>query len=248
MKKVFAGFFVLIAAAILSACATDEKEVATLKSFNQANYFFTKGKYEPAQKKYQKILDEEPDSPFRIHALLGVADSYYMEKEYYLAIPMYQRFIELYPMDERTPHALFYEGMSYYLDMFKMQRDQTNTRNALKEFKKFAASYHDHPAAGFAKKKIVEIEERLAESLYLIAEFYHRIDAFGACIGRADELLEKYPGSRFASGALLLKAKSYMEEQAFEKAKTVFARISREYPGTDEGNAAASEFKKLEVM
>ena len=245
MRK-FVTAVLLLAAVFLSACATPEKKLETLKSFNKANLFFAKGKFEPALKRYQSILDAEPDSPFRIHALLGVADSYFMQKEYYLAVPMYQRFIELYPLDDRTSHALFYEGMSYYLDLFKMERDQTNAEYGLEAFKKFAAGYPNHAAAPFAKKKISELEGRLAENLYLIAEFYHRIDAFGACIGRVDDLLLKYPGSRFVPSALLLKGKSYVEEEAFEKAGKVFAYVASEYPGTDEGNSAKSELRKLD--
>ena len=248
MRKVITAVLALAVFSFLPSCATKDKETLMLKRFDKANHFFTKGKYEPAQKRYQKILDEDPDSPFRIHALLGVADSYYMEKEYYLAVPMYQRFVELYPMDERTPHALFYEGMSYHLDTFKMERDQTNARKALEAFKRFATNYPDHPAAGFTKEKIAGIEDRLAESLFLIAKFYFRIDSFGACIGRIDDLISLHPNSRFTSPALLLKAKAYMEEEAFEKAKTVFAHVSSNYPGTADGKAASIELTKLKAM
>ena len=240
-------YVLLVAALILSACATKEKKMETLKSFNKANQFYAKGKFDPALKRYQSILDAEPDSPFRIHALLGVADSYFMQKEYYLAVPMYQRFIELYPLDDRTPHAAFYEGMSYYFDLFKIERDQTNAENGLKAFKKFAAEYPNHAAASFAKEKITELEERLAENVYLIAKFYYGIDAFGACIGRVDDLLMQYPGSRFIPGGLLLKGKSYAEEEAFNKAEKVFAYVSTEYPGTSEANSAKNELKKLQT-
>lgn len=244
MKK-SAIYFLLAAALIFSACATPEKKLATLRSFDKANAFYANGKFDPALKRYQSILDESPDSPFRIHALLGVADSYFMQKEYYLAVPMYQRFIELYPLDDRTPHAAFYEGMSYYFDLFKMERDQTNAENGLKAFKKFTAEYPNHAATPFAKEKTAELEERLAENLYLIAEFYYGIDAFGACIGRVDDLLMKYPGSRFIPGALLLKGKAYGEEEAFKKAEKVFAYVSTEYRGTPEGNSAKNELKNL---
>lgn len=247
MKK-SANLVLLLAALVLSACATPEKRLETLKSFNKANLSYAKGKFEPAKKRYQNILDAEPDSPFRVHAMLGVADSYFMEKEYYLAVPMYQRFIELYPLDDRTPHAAFYEGMAYYLDIFKMERDQTNTENASKAFKKFIAAYPNHAAVPFAKEKIIELEERLAESMYLIAKFYYGVDAFAACIGRVDDLLLEHPGSRFVPAALLLKGMSYAEEESFKKAREIFAYVSSEYPGTPEGNSAKNELKKLPAM
>lgn len=232
----------------LSACSTPESKKAMLTTFNNANYYFAKGRYEPAQKEYQKILDEFPDSLFRIHALLGVADSYYMMKEYYLAVPMYRRFAELYPLDNKTGHALFYEGMGYYRDMVEVERDQSSTRKALEVFESFLYKNPNHPAEGFVKEKIAALSRRMEEKIFTIAKFYYRIDAFGSCIGRVDDLLLEYPHTSLKPGALLLKGNAYLEEEAFTKAKAAFAQVVEKFPGTEAGSEAAAKLANLAKM
>lgn len=235
----------LICGAILSGCATTDKQILANESFDEANYYFAKGKYEFAQKKYQEILDEFPDSPLRLHALLGSADSYYMQGDFYLAAPVYKRFQELYPLDERTPHALFYEGMSYYRDIKDIPRDQSATEETIEAFTNFVMKYPGHPAHGFAKEKLGSLEELLAQKQMYIIEFYFRIDAFGSCIRRVDEFVAIFPSSKLVPRALLLKGKSYQNEEAFAKAKKVFEDLVASYGDTDSALEAKTELKKM---
>ncbi len=253
MGKYVLRFFIL-PLIMLAACSTTEgtKETkatkAMLTTFNNANYYFAKGKYEPAKKEYQKILDEFPDSLFRIHALLGVADSYYMMKEYYLAVPMYRRFRELYPLDQKTGHAFFYEGMGYYRDIVDVEKDQSSTRKSLEVFTAFLNKNPNHTATDFVKEKIAILSGRIEEKILTIAEFYYRIDAFGSCIGRVDDLLLEYPDTHLKPSALLLKGNAYFEEEAFLKAKAAFAQVVEEFPDTEEGREAAVRLRNLAKM
>ncbi len=247
MDKAVLRFFA-VAVVVLAGCSTPEGKKAMLTTFNNANYYFAKGKYEPSQKEYQKILDEFPDSRFRVHALLGVADSYYMMNEYYLAVPMYRRFIELYPLDPKTGHALFYEGMGYYRDMTDVERDQSSAEKSLEVFKTFLDKNPNHPAAGFVKEKTAMLKGRLEEKILTIAEFYYRIGAFGSCIGRVDDLLLEYPDTRLRLRALLLKGKAYFEEEAFLKARAAFAQVIEEFPDSEEGREAAVKLESLAKM
>lgn len=232
MKKV-----TLIAAAIVlaSACASDDINKKAVENFDDANRFFVKGKFEPAQTHYQRVLDEAPDSPYRLHALLGVADSYYLQDDLISAAPTYQRFVELYPEDERTPHALFYLGMTYFKDMMAVKRDQTNAKKALDTFGQFIEKFPAHFAVPFAKEKTIFLIDRLAEKAFIVAKFYCDTTAWGACIGRVDDLLAKYPDSRFKAQALLMKGKAFIAEEAFEKAKPALLRTAMEFPGSAEG-------------
>ncbi len=240
--------FLLLAFAGLTAFAgCAEKNVTTQmnETFDKANMWFTKGKYSSSRDLYTRIIEEEPDSPFRIHVLLAEADTYFMGKEYDLSAPLYRRFRELYPLDPLTPRALFYEGMSYYWDIPNIARDQTSTKKALEIFQSFLKIYPHHFATPFAKQKVDFINDRLAEKTFLRAKFYYRIDAFGACIGRVDELLEKYPDTRFRAEALLYKGMSYLAEEAFGKSRAVFMEIIKEHPETKAAKKAQTELTNL---
>ena len=230
---------------VLSGCASTDKEILANVSFDEANRYYAKGKFEFSQKKYQEILDEFPDSPLRLHAMLGSADSYYMQGEYFLAAPVYKRFQELYPLDERTPHALFYEGMSYYRDIKDVPRDQSITEETIEAFTNFVIKYPDHPARDFAKDKLNSLEDILAQKQLFIIEFYYRIDAFGSCIGRVDDFVAMFPGTKYVPRALLLKGKSLQNEEAFGKAKKVFEELVSRYGDTEAATEAKIELKKM---
>lgn len=236
MKRMIAA---AAACLLIGACASDEHK-QEMENFNDGNYFFAKEKFDPSQKSYQRLLDEAPDSPFRIHALLGSADAYYLQKEYIASAPIYARFVELYPQDDLTPQALFYEGMSYYQDMPALRRDQANAEKALGIFEEFVRKYPMHFATLFAVDKISALNGRLAEKEFDVARFYFNTAAYISCIGRVDRLLEKWPATRFKADALLLKGKSYLAEEAFDKGKTVLRQVAADFPGTGAGKEAAA--------
>lgn len=223
---------------LISACATDEHK-REMELFDDGNAFFTKGQYDPSQKSYQRVLDESPDSPFRIHALLGSADAYYLQKEYVASAPIYARFVELYPQDDLTPQALFYEGMSYYQDMVSLKKDQTNAAKALDIFVEFVQKYPMHFATPFALDKITTLNDRLAQKEYEVALFYFKTTAYISCIDRVDRLVEKWPTTRFKADALLLKGKSYLAEEAYDKGNAVLRQVAADFPTDRAGIEAA---------
>ncbi len=236
-----------LAALLAQSCASlkETEKSGPVAYFDDANLYFAQGKYDAAQRYYTKVLDEAPDSPYRVHALLGSADSYYLQGDYIVAAPLYARFVELYPLDDRTPDALFYGGMSYFNDMVKVSKDQGSARKALDIFAKFSEKYPGNPAEPFVKEKISFLTDRLAEKMFIIAKFYFDLHAYGSCIGRVDDLLEKYPDTRFKGEALVMKAKSYAGEEAYEKAKKTYERIISELSGTEFARRAQSELNVL---
>lgn len=236
MKRMIAT---VTACLLISACATDEHK-REMEYFNDGNLFFAKEKFEPSQKAYQSILDESPDSPYRIHSLLGSADAYYLQKEYIASAPVYARFVELYPQDDLTPHALFYEGMSYYEDMVPLKKDQTNAGKALEVFNEFVRKYPTHFATPFVLDKITSLNDRLAEKEFDVALFYFNTTAYISCIGRVDRLLEKWPATRFKADALMLKGRSYLAEQSYDKGNAVLRQIAADFPATSAGMEAAA--------
>jgi outer membrane protein assembly factor BamD len=231
---------------ISCACATaPEPKREAVVNFDSANYYFAQGKFEPAQRYYHKIIDEMPDSPFRIHALLGSADSYFMDGDFVSAAPLYSRFVELYPLDEQTPRAMFYIGMSYFKDVPKISRDQTNSQKACDMFAKFVEKYPVHFATTFAQEKIEFLDDRLAEKTFMVAEYYFNVKGYVSCIGRVEDLLEKYPKTRLRSEALLMKARSYAGEEAYEKARLSYLAVIAEFPGTKTAAKASAELRSF---
>ncbi|MBI3793749.1 MAG: outer membrane protein assembly factor BamD [Nitrospinae bacterium] len=243
--RLFLAIAALLTAGACSSTGADSKVEAFL-NFNDANKYFAQGKYDAAQRYYQKIIDEAPDSPYRIHALLGQADSYYMEEEYISAAPLYARYVELYPLDDQTPHAVFYQAASYFRDIVPVLKDQSSAQKARDLFVKFVEKFPDHPAVPFSKEKIVFLNDRLAEKAFETARFYCYVNASISCIGRVDDLLEQFPDSRYKSEAMVMKGKAYLFEEAYDKALLTFKEVVFYFPGTPAAKDASSELKSLQ--
>jgi len=238
--------FISLAVFTFYGCTSDTIAKKELELLNDANEAFTNDKFELSRKYYEKILNEYPDSPFTAHALLGQADSYYMNKEFFLAEPTYASFIEIYPMDALTPRATFYRAMSYYQDVKTIKRDHTFTDNAKSAFEEFSAKYPKNPAREFADNKVMELTDLLAQKEIDIINFYFNTDAFNACIGRVDSFVSNYPDTKYVQEALLLKARSFMEEEAFDKAKNLFEIIMGKYPKSKESAQSKNLIKEMD--
>jgi len=238
----------LFASLALAGCATQTEEIKAQGIFNDANYYFAKGNFEHSQKEYQRILDEFPDTPFRVNALLGSADAYYMLGEYFLAAPLYKQYQDLYPLHDKIVHAELYEGMSYFRDVMPTERDQTNTTKALDAFSAFAIKHPQHPATPYATEHIVSLDDKLAEKQIQAIEFYFGINSYVSCITRADIFVNTYPETKYVPRAIMLKAKSYREEEAFKKAEKTFRELVEKFPNTPEAAEAKTELEKLKAL
>jgi len=73
------------------------------------------------------------------------------------------------------------------------QRDQTETREAIKEFETFVARYPDSSLMPEVKAKLREARDRLDEADYLVGYFYYRQRWYPGAVDRFKKLLKDDP-------------------------------------------------------
>ena len=101
-----------------------------------------------AREYFQQIVDDYPQSPLRPDAKLGVGDSYLGEdsaESLVLAAHEFREFLQFYPTNPRADYAQYKLAMSHFEQMRAPERDQTETREALKEFDVFFQRYPNSP-------------------------------------------------------------------------------------------------------
>ena len=228
-----------------AACAEIDIRAKEGVSVNRGNSLYALGRYSQAVLVYRKVVEESPDSPHRKATLLALADSLYMDEEYFEATLYYERFLELYPLDPLTPRAAFYLAMCSYSNSFIAERDQTNTERAIDTFKVFIEFYPDSPLTPTARKYKREMEARLAESELNIARFYHKIDRNMSAIRRLQGYLEKHPDSGNVPEALYLLGDCFYKEGAEVKAASIFSVLLDQYPESEFARLAA---EKAEII
>lgn len=244
MKPLF-RLTAILAAAFLSACASSGMDVAQPDAMmiDNANNFFARGRYSQAVDMYRKSVEQNPDSPYRKGAAMGLADALYKEKEYFEAALYYERFTELYPLDPATPRAYFYLAMCHYNDVHSPDRDQTNTKKAKEALNRFTEKYPDHRLAPFAKKYSGEMDILLIESEMEVIRFYHKTSKNQAAIWRIKEHIKQHPNSPFMEEALFIMGECQYREQAYRSAASTFITLIEKHP-KGEYSASAAELAR----
>ncbi len=123
-----------------------------------------------AREYFRQVVDGYPQSPVRPDSKLGVGDSYLGEgsaESLVLAAQEFREFLTFYPTNPRADYAQYKLAMSHHEQMRAPERDQTETREALKEFEIFFERYANSPLAPEVKQRWREARDRLSEASYL---------------------------------------------------------------------------------
>lgn len=161
--------------------------------YSKASIEFNAGHYKKAQEYFLRLKEEYPLHDLAILAEIGIADSLYSDKEYVEAENAYSDFISLHPVNENIPYALYQLGMCHYNQIGDIDRDQTETIQARKEWEKLVTRYPDSKFSAMAEKLIRECKQKLAEHEFYVAKFYLRQKKYQAALSRFEELARNYP-------------------------------------------------------
>jgi outer membrane protein assembly factor BamD len=191
------------AVALLSACAGQGRRSLPTGTSEPDKFLFDKGTAALEQKKwltarefFKQVTETYTASPYRPDAKLGIGDTYLGEgtaEALVLAINEFREFLSFYTTNARADYAQYKLGMAHFKQMRHPQRDQTETREAVKEFEAFVARYPSSRLMPEAKARLREARDRLSESDYLVGYFYHRQKWYPGAIDRFQSLLKEDP-------------------------------------------------------
>ena len=102
--------------------------------YQQGYEDFQHGRYEKAIVSFQRLKEEYPLHELAIRAELGIADAQFSMKEYGYAEIAYNDFLNLHPANENLSYVMYQIGICHYNQLLEIDRDQTETWKALKEF------------------------------------------------------------------------------------------------------------------
>jgi outer membrane protein assembly factor BamD len=145
---------------------------------------------------FKQVVETYVQSPYRPDAKLGIGDTYLGEgtaEALVLAINEFREFLSYYPTNRRADYAQYKLGMAHYRQMRGAQRDQTETREAVREFQTFVDRYPNSSLMSEVRTRLREARDRLGESDYLVGYFYFRQRWYPGAIDRFQELLKRDP-------------------------------------------------------
>src|SRR5215831_19483739 len=176
--------------------------------FDKAMEAMRHNKFDVARLTLQTLINTYPDSEYIARAKLAVGDSWYAEggtAALAQAEQEYSDFEIFFPNMPEAAEAQLKIANIHYQQMEKADRDYTHAKRAEDEYRKVILQYPDSKIVPEAKRKLLEVQEVLAEREFEIGRFYYLRESYPASIARLKSLLEKYPlYSRADEAAYLL--------------------------------------------
>src|ERR1017187_5387668 len=268
---------VLMASAIVFAGCTNKKSVNPIANINskqpdkvlydRAMDAMKHNKFDVARLSLQTLINTYPDSEYVARAKLAIGDSWYAEggsAAMAQAESEYKDFITFFPNMTEASEAQMKIANIHYNGMEKPDRDYTHAKRAEEEYRQLIMQFPDSPLVPEAKKKLLAVQEVLAEREFNIAHFYYLRESWPAAIARLKSLTDTYPlysgadealyelGGAYEKEADLLRrskiaeaAKGPLIKTYTDDAVAAYDRILTRYPEEDR---AADARKRLEAL
>jgi outer membrane protein assembly factor BamD len=246
------------AVVVLSACAGQGRGTVPTGTTEPDKFLFDKGTAALNQKKwltarefFKQVTETYTQSPFRPDAKLGIGDTYLGEgtaEALVLAINEFREFLSFYPTNRRADYAQYKLAMAHFRQMRHPQRDQTETREAIKELETFVARYPSSSLMSEAKAKLREARDRLSESDYMVGYFYYRQRWYPGAIDRFQALLKDDPGYTGRDAVYFYLADSLTKVKREAEALPLLEKLVQEFEQSEYLTEAQKRITELKTL
>jgi outer membrane assembly lipoprotein YfiO len=124
-------------------------------------------------------------------------------------------------------------------------RDQTETRDAIKEFQTFLVRYPDSKLLPEVKAKLRDAQDRVAESDYLVGIFYYRQKWYPGSIDRFNALLKNDPEYSARDNVYFYLAESYVKTKREAQALPLYEKLVTEFQRSEHLQDAQKRIAEL---
>lgn len=193
---------VLALTVTLGACAEKTAQLAP-GSADADKFLFDRGTAAAKEKKwlnareyFRNLVDNYPQSSYRPDAKLALGDTYLGEdttESLLLGANEFREFLTFYPTHPRADYAQLQLARSYTEQMLAPERDQSATRDAIKEIEVFLQRFPNSQLMPEARKMEREARDRLSQANYRVGFYYFRVKWYPGAIERFKEVLSTDP-------------------------------------------------------
>ncbi|MBM3806569.1 MAG: outer membrane protein assembly factor BamD [Acidimicrobiia bacterium] len=242
------GFRMLALALTVSLAGCAAKGPAALPpgSADADKFLFDRGTERAKERKwlesreyFRNLVDNYPQSSYRPDAKLALGDTFISDggtENLLLAANEFRDFLQFYPTHPRADYAQLQLATSFTEQMLAPERDQTATRDAIKEIEIFLQRFPNSKLMPEARAKEREARDRLSEANYRVGFYYFRVRWYPGAIDRFKDLLASDPNYTNRDAVYYHLAESlYRSEadngQAGKKAEALpyFERLLKEF-------------------
>lgn len=229
--------------AFASGCGSTQTAALTYSESARRDFENAQGAFESddcltATPLFQHVRREYPYSRYAALAELRIADCELKEQHYTEAIRAYRAFIRQRPTHADVDTANFAIARAYFQQMPQElflspppeQRDQAQTRSALRVVRRFLLDYPESEHIEEAQRIERQVLSLLARHELYVANYYLIRDRPQATIARIQTLLEQYEGSGVEPEALILMGRTYLHMRQEREARLAFGEVVDRFP------------------
>lgn len=225
------------------------------RSYENAFHAFEDGDCLTGLPLFRRIRSEYPYSRYAALAELRIADCNVQQNNYTEAIRAYRAFVRHRPAHPEVPYARFKIAEAYYKqipgDFFLSppphERDQTSTRSALRQLRRFLLDHPESDHVEEARNMVRAALRLLAQHELYVAGFYLNRDRPRAAVGRLRHLLDVYDGSGVEPEALLLLGRVFLHMREVRDAQRTFEELIQRFPESGYAEQAREFLRRLET-
>lgn len=187
--------------------------------FDRGMEFYEKGKYVRAKEIFENVLIRGRHTDLGDDAQFYLAQSYFRNKEYLMAISEYERLVRQMSYSPYVEESRFRICESYASLSPEYYHDQAYTVRAIERFQEFIEDYPNSEYREQSVESIRTLRAKMAEKLYESAILYVKMEEYASAILYLEQLLESYYDTEIADHARVKMVQAYV--QAGEKDEAV---------------------------
>jgi outer membrane protein assembly factor BamD len=177
-------------------------------------------------------VDDYPQSRYRPDAKLGLGDTYLGDasvESLILGANEFKEFLTFYPTHERADYAQYKLALCHYEQMLAPQRDQTPTKDALREFETFVERFAGSKLINEGRKKLQECRDRLSDADYQVGYFYYRAKWYPGAVVRFRAVLKANPEYGTRDALYYYLADTYVKINLPAEALPLLDKLTKEF-------------------
>jgi outer membrane protein assembly factor BamD len=253
-KLILIGAAAMVVILITGACGKKKEISLSPEDMGSDKEIYEKAKKriksspEKARLLFKEVMHLYPDSIYARRAKIGIADSYYRQKDaaaMVMAATEYQEYVNLYPNSPDAVYAKHRIAMCYIRQMKSAGRDQTNTYKAIKALESMIRQYPGTDEAEEAKKQLEKARQRLASHYFDIGRTNYKMKAYMGAVNRFKQVIDDYPDFKHNDKLFYLTGKCYFAMRDYNSAISFFQKIVNSYPQSKYLKKATAMIKEI---
>lgn len=222
--------------------------------YSKAKEYYDQENYIRSSQLYEELIPVMKGTDRAEEVYYYYTWSEYNLGDYLLAQFHFKQYARQYPTGKHVEECYFMSAYCYYLNSPRYSLDQTNTKNAIKEFQSFIDQYPQSPRVDSCNKLMDELRYKLELKDFEITQQYYQLSDWKSCVVASKNYLREYPGNRYAEQIYLMIIESYhllavnsvpsKKAERLDGAIENYVKFADQYPESSYLSRAESVYKE----